>query len=148
MLEIRPAIGPESWVSGEHALARREAMQALFFDYAERPEQTGEDWPEDRALHAEMVVIDPNGMGGERIVGTGMLVVDHDRADCPARIWGMGVLPSYRTDFVVKTLEEALLHDGACGIEQEYIEGADGRLIPNPYAQFDAIFDSSPTFEA
>ena len=143
MLEIHPAIGPGNWLSGGDAIARRAAMRGLFIDYAERPDQLLEDWPEGRALHAEMVVV-----SGDKLVGTGMLVVDRDRADCPARIWGMAFDPQYRTDFLVFSLEEALLKDGAFEIDHEFIEGADGRLVPNPYADFDSLFSNLPTFEA
>lgn len=139
MLEIRKAIGPENWVSEGNAVLRREAMQDLFLDQPLRPEQTEEDWPEDRALHAEMVVID-----GEKLVATAMLVVDRERGNCPARIWGMGVLPSYRTSFLIETLEDALLKEGAFEIDQEYIEGHDGRLIPNPYLDFDTVIAGGP----
>ena len=61
MLEILHAIGPNSWVSGGDPVARREAMQELFFDYPVCPEETGEDWPEDRELYSEMVVVDDAG---------------------------------------------------------------------------------------
>ncbi|WP_417241507.1 hypothetical protein [Celeribacter sp.] len=144
MLELHKAIGPDSWVSGGRAIARREAMQDLFFDHPERPEQTDEDWPDDRCLHSEMVITD-----GDKLVATAMLVVDENRGDCPARIWGMGILPSYRTEFIVQSLEEALLRDGAFEIDQDFIEGADGRLIPNPYVDFEMMLSGSvPSHEA
>lgn len=144
MLEIRKAIGPGNWLSEGDAIARRAAMQDLFYACPESPEQLGEDWPEQRVLHSEMVVV-----SGDTLVATAMLVVDSERAEGPARIWGMGVLPAYRTDFLVQTLEEALLRDGAVDIEHDLIEGSDGRLIPNPYGDFEMMMDELfQTFEA
>lgn len=134
MLEILHAIGPNSWVSGGDPVARREAMQELFFDYPVCPEETDEDWPEDRELYSEMVVVD-----GPRLVGTAMLVVDPEREDRPARIWGMGVLPEYRTDFVVRTLEEALINAGYLDPAYAFIEATDGMLVPNPYSDMPGL---------
>ncbi|WP_417248012.1 hypothetical protein [Celeribacter sp.] len=144
MLEIRKAIGPGNWLSEGDAIDRRAAMEDLFYAHPECADQLGEDWPEDRVLHSELVIVE-----GDTLVATGMLVVDRDRAEGPARIWGMGILPAYRTDFLVKSLEEALLRDGAVDIEHDVIEGSDGRMIPNPYGEFEMIMgDLMTTFEA
>mgnify|MGYP003868637065 CR=1 FL=1 len=139
MLEILHAIGPRSWVSEADPVARREAMQELFFDHPVCPEETGEDWPEDRELYAEMVVVE-----GERLVGTAMLVVDPEREDRPARIWGMGVLPEFRTDFVIRTLEEALITAGYLDPAYPFIEATDGMLVPNPYSDMPGLSRSDP----
>lgn len=132
MLEILNAIGPGNWVSGGDAIDRREAIQELFFDHPVCPEETQEDWPEGRQLYAEMVVVQ-----GERLVGTAMLVVDPDREDRPARIWGMGLHPDVRTEFVIRTLEEALIHAAHLEADYPFVEATDGALVPNPYSDFD-----------
>ncbi|MCA0045203.1 hypothetical protein [Celeribacter litoreus] len=131
MLEIQYAIGPDSWVSGEHAIARREAIQDLFFDHPICPEETGEDWPEDRELYAEMVIVD-----GDLLVASAMLVVDPEREDRPARIWGMGVLPGYETEFLIRSLEEALIRAACLDAAYPFVEATDGMLVPNPNADF------------
>lgn len=136
MLEIQRAIGPGNWVSGGDVVARREAIQELFFDHPVCPEETGEDWPQDRQLYSEMVIVD-----GARLVGTAMLVVDPERGDRPARIWGMGILPELRSDFVIHTLEEALIRDAALDTAYPFIEATDGKLVPNPYAEFSEFLD-------
>lgn len=134
MLEIKRAIGPGNWVSKGDVVERRDAMQDLFFDFAVRPEELDEDWPEDRQLYAEMVLVD-----GDRLVGTAMLVVDPEREDRPARIWGMGLLEGYRTDFVIQTLEEALIRDAYLDAAYPFVEATDGTLIPNPYSEFEGL---------
>ncbi|NIY80226.1 MULTISPECIES: GNAT family N-acetyltransferase [unclassified Celeribacter] len=139
MLEILHAIGPQSWVSAGNPLERREAIQELFFDHPVCPDDTAEDWPEDRELYAEMVVVK-----GESLVGTAMLVVDPDREDRPARIWGMGVLPEFRTDFVIRTLEEALITAGYLDPAYPFIEATDGMLVPNPYSDMPGLSRSDP----
>lgn len=139
MLEILHAIGPQSWVSVGDPLERREAMQELFFDHPVCPDDTAEDWPEDRELYAEMVVVQ-----GERLVGTAMLVVDPEREDRPARIWGMGILPEFRTDFVIRTLEEALIAAGYLDPAYPFIEATDGMLVPNPYAEMPGFNRADP----
>ncbi|SEK68615.1 hypothetical protein [Pacificibacter marinus] len=134
MLEICKAIGPENWVSQGDAIARREAMQDIFFDYALCPEQTEEEWPEDRQLYSEMVVVD-----GSRLVGTAMLVLDPEREDIQLRVFGVGLLPEYRTDFIISALEEQLIKDSYLDDSVPFIEGADGRLITNPAADIEGI---------
>ena len=141
-LDIRHTHGPDNWPDEGNSAARRDAIHELFCDFPERSEQLGEDGPWDRDICSEMVVL-----AGDKLVGTGMLVVDHDRADCPARIWGMAFDPAYRTDFLVFSLEEALLRAGAFEIEHDFIEGADGRLIANPYSDADALFDTVAALE-
>lgn len=127
MLQIQKAIGPNNWVSGGDVVARRDAMQDLFFDYALRAEHLEEDWPDDRQLFSEMVLLD-----GERLVGTAMLVIDPEREDLQVRVFGVGLLPEYRTDFIVHTLEETLIKDSQLEDHFPFIEGADGRVITNP----------------
>lgn len=134
MLEIRKAIGPNNWVSEGNGIVRREAMQDLFFDHALRPEQTEEEWPEDRQLYSEMVLVD-----GARLLGTAMLVIDPEREDTPLRIFGVGLLPDYRSPFFVSALEEALIKDSLLDDSFPFIEGADGRLIVNPSAELEGI---------
>ncbi len=135
MLEIHHAIGPDSWVAGGEAIARREAIQDMFFDHPICPDETAEDWPEDRELYAEMVVVDQ-----DRLVACAMLVVDPEREDRPARIWGMGVLPSYQTDFLIRTLEEALINAACLDAAYPFVEVTDGMLVPNPNADLGAFW--------
>nr|WP_319250329.1 GNAT family N-acetyltransferase [uncultured Celeribacter sp.] len=140
MLEILHAIGPDNWVSGGDVVARREAMQELFFDHPVCPEETEEDWPEDRQLYSEMVVVD-----GNQLVGTAMLVVDPEREDRPARIWGMGVLPEFRSEFLIRTLEEVLIQAAHLDPAYPFIEATDGALVPNPYSDIEGMFiDQGP----
>jgi len=134
MLEILHAIGPGNWVSGGDVVERRESMQELFFDHPVCPEETEEDWPDDRQLYAEMVVVE-----GERLIGTAMLVVDPEREDRPARIWGMGVLPAFRTDFIIQTLEETLIRAAHLDPAYPFIEATDGALVPNPYSDIEGL---------
>jgi hypothetical protein len=134
MLEIRKAVGPDNWVTEGDGVARREAMQDLFFDHALCPSQTEEEWPEDRQLYSEMVVLD-----GSRIVGTAMLVLDPEREDIQLRVFGVGLLPEYRTDFIITALEEQLINDSYLDDSIPFIEGADGRLITNPLAEIEGL---------
>ncbi|MEN8831215.1 hypothetical protein [Pacificibacter sp.] len=133
-LEIRKAIGPNNWVSEGDVVARREAMQDLFFDHPLCPAQTEEEWPEDRQLFSEMVVLD-----GARLVGTAMLVLDPEREDIQLRIFGVGLVDDYRSDFIVTALEEQLIKDSYLDDSIPFIEGADGRLITNPSADIEGI---------
>ncbi|MBU2935799.1 MULTISPECIES: hypothetical protein [Pacificibacter] len=134
MLEIRKAIGPDNWVSEGDVVERREAMQDLFYDHALCPSQTEEDWPDDRQLFSEMVVLD-----GSRVVGTAMLVLDPEREDIQLRVFGVGLLPDYRTNFIITALEEQLITDSYLDDSIPFIEGADGRLITNPAADFEGL---------
>ena len=134
MLEIRKAIGPDNWVSEGDVVERREAMQDLFYDHALCPSQTEEDWPDDRQLYSEMVVLD-----GSRVVGTAMLVLDPDREDIQLRVFGVGFLDAYRTNFISSALQEQLIKDSYLDDSFPFIEGADGRLIANPSADIEGI---------
>ncbi|RPE71045.1 hypothetical protein EDD53_0158 [Pacificibacter maritimus] len=134
MLEIRKAVGPDNWVTEGDGVARREAMQDLFFDHALCPSQTEEEWPEDRQLYSEMVVLD-----GPRVVGTAMLVLDPEREDIQLRVFGVGLLPEYRTDFIITALEEQLIKDSYLDDSIPFIEGADGRLITNPLVEMEGL---------
>ncbi|AJE48206.1 GNAT family N-acetyltransferase [Celeribacter indicus] len=142
MLEIQHAIGPDNWVSGGNVVARREAIQNMFFDHPVCPEELEEDWPEDRQLYSEMVIV-----AGDRLVGTAMLVVDPEREDRPARIWGMGIDPEIRSEFVIRTLEEALIRAACLDPAYPFVEATDGALVPNPYSEFDLMLDGAPAFE-
>jgi hypothetical protein len=134
MLQITKAIGPENWISEGDVVARREAIQDVFFDHPLRPEHTEEEWPEDREVFSEMVVLD-----GPRLVGTAMLVVDPEREDLQVRVFGMGILPEYRTDFLVHTLEDTLIKDSELEDHFPFIEGADGRIITNPAMDIEGV---------
>jgi hypothetical protein len=134
MLQINKAIGPGNWVSGGDVVARRDAIQDLFFDHPLRPEHTEEEWPEDRQLFSEVVLLDDT-----RLVGTAMLVVDPEREDLQVRVFGVGLLPDYRSDFIVRTMEEVLIKDSELEDHFPFIEGADGRVITNPAIEMEGL---------
>ncbi len=140
MLEIKRALGQDSWLSQGNLVRRREAIQDLFLTYPVRPEEADEEWPDDRRLYSEMVVMD-----GEKLVGTGMLVVDPEREDRPARIFGLGFLPEYLNDFNVHTLEEVLIAESNLDEEYPFVEASDGKLVPNPYSHFSDILENIET---
>ena len=136
MLEIKRALGPDNWLSNGDFVARREAIQDLFLNHPVRPEETDEEWPEDRQLYSEMVVVK-----NDELVGTAMLVVDPEREDRPARIFGMGFTPEHRTEFAIRTLEETLIQESYLDGAYPFVEATDGKLVPNPHAQFAELLD-------
>jgi len=142
MLEILHAIGPDNWLSRGDFSARREAIQDLFLTHPVRDEETDQDWPKARQLHAELVVVD-----GDELVGTAMLVRDLDRPDNIAQIWGMGFAPEHRTEFAIHALEEALIVEAALEDDVHFIQTTDGRFVPNPYV-LDAGFEMDPQLPA
>lgn len=114
MLEIRRTIEvPEE----------PEGLQVLMDDGRLYP-QRDEDWPEERHLLGECVILD-----GARAVGFGRVIWDAHTDDLP-RVADLALDPALRSDFFIDSLEQELIAEYAAEAEGgDVVRGHDGRLI-------------------
>lgn len=127
MIELKWALGADGWLDTPASKDRREALSDLFREYALEPDQLEEDWSEERELFGEVVALQ-NGTP----VATAMLIVDPERADAPARIFGQAALPEVESEFLVEAMEQVLVEQSLIDPVFGYVEGTGGRMIPIP----------------
>ncbi len=83
-----------------------------------------EDWPDERLVMSECVVINDN-----RVVGFGRMIWDA-HLDVAPRIFDLCLLPEHRTDFVLDTLEQELIDEYAYAAEGgDVVIDRDGQQI-------------------
>ncbi|SLN31312.1 hypothetical protein AQS8620_01012 [Aquimixticola soesokkakensis] len=164
MLELRSVwFGPEGagWLDRDDD-HRYDTLTDLRDDHPLGPMQ--QEGLDARMLFAEIVLLDAGAP-----VGTAMLVVDPDAhvADffdempsdheaylasdypvsvAPARIVNFGLKPDYRTEFVITSLEDALVELGNLDPGFEEVAGHNGRRIPIPDAYQQAACALRPLF--
>ena len=140
MIELKTSQMLEDTFSEGEMIGCYEQIQDLCIQFALNPETASENWPPQRVIYSQIAAFE-----GDKVVGAAMLVVDQNEDAVfdddlqTAHIWGMGVLPSYRTSFLIRSLEDALLADGAGGIDADFITAEDGRQLPNPYSNIDSV---------
>lgn len=87
-------------------------------------EASGDDWPEERHLLGECVL-----MQEERAVGFGRVIWDAHTEDAP-RVIDMAFAPDYRSDFFIDSLEQELISEYAAEAEGgDMLRAFDGSLI-------------------
>lgn len=89
-----------------------------------RPSDETEDWPDERLVMSECVVLDAG-----RVVGFGRMIWDA-HLDALPRIYDLCLLPAHRDPFVLDTLEQELIDEYAYAAEGgDMVIGRDGRHI-------------------
>jgi hypothetical protein len=101
------------------------ALHDFVREFSLNPDELFEDWGEDCALHAHLLLLD-----GDKLVGSGMIVVDPESADMIARIVQLALRPGYRSDFVIESFEDTLVEIGALDPSYGPVATSSGRLIP------------------
>ena len=87
-------------------------------------EDSGEDWPDERHLLGECVMLE-----GPRAVGFGRVVWDAHTDEMP-RVTDLALAPAYRSAFFIDSLEGELIAEYADEAEGgDMLRGHDGRVI-------------------
>lgn len=128
MIAFKWAHGDGGWLTGPEATARRQMLNMLVRDHALEPEQLHEDWDDDWQVLEEIVAL-RDGLP----VATAMLIIDPERAYCPARIFGQAALDDVATACLIDTMEDLLVAHGMPDPVFEFVEGTAGRMIPIPH---------------
>lgn len=100
-----------------------EGLQQLL-EHDQIGDQSGEDWPDERHLLGECVLL-----AGSRAVGFGRVVWDAHTDDLP-RVTDLALAPAYRHAFFLDSLEGELIAEYADEAEGgDMLRGHDGRVI-------------------